>query len=85
MIGNFIIGEEVICKRHYYYNGRFDKNDKFIVVNFNEYNVRLKTKFGTFHNITYNGDTIDLYYFDLFYMKQELRKLKLKEIFHDEI
>ena len=77
----FNIGEEVFCKCNYEYNGRFLKGDKFIIIGYNEYNIRLKTKNNTFHNIKYSDKNVnELYYFDLFYIKLELRNLKLKEI-----
>lgn len=79
------IGDKLICKKKYSYNGIFIPNDIFIIEGFNEYNVRLKTKYNTYHNIRY-CDKIhnDLYLWNIFYTTQEIRKQKLLKLKHND-
>jgi hypothetical protein len=75
------IGDKLICKKSYFYNGNFYSNDIFIVVGFNEYNIRLKTKYDTYHNIRHCSKQYnELYFYDLFYTQKELRKNKLEKL-----
>jgi len=83
-MNNFIIGSTLICKKDYLYNGSFCAGDEFIIISYNDYNVRLKTPIETFHNITYNVKNVILnrerYLWDLFYTPQEMREMKIKTL-----
>jgi hypothetical protein len=81
-MSKFIIGSIVVCKKGYSYNGTFNKGDKFIIISYSDYNIRLKTKLNTFHNICYykRPRPTERYYYDLFYKTGELRKIKINKL-----
>lgn len=79
------IGDKLICKQGYFFNYQFFSGDVFIIEGFNEYNVRLKSKYNTFQNIRYSDRALiikfgDMFLYDYFFTDQELRKEKLKKI-----
>ena len=81
-MNRFKIDDIYICKKGFTYNLSFNTYDKFKVVKFNEYNVRLLSEKNTYHNIAYSYDSY-LYFYDLFFTKNEARVLKLNKIIYD--
>jgi len=79
-------GDTVICKKYYFYNGHFFPGDKFKIIEINENHVKLQTRLNNYNIIYYDEkhynkyDVNYLYFWNLFYSKEELRRIKIKNI-----
>jgi hypothetical protein len=80
-LGDFKPGTKLVCKKDYSYNVDMVVGDIVTVIGANEYNVRIKTHYGTYQNISYTSINIhDLFFWELFYTIAETRQMKLSQI-----
>lgn len=83
-LGDFKPGTKLVCKKDYSYNVDMKSGDIVTVIGANEYNVRIKTHYGTYQNISYTSNNIglgyELFFWDLFYTIEESRQIKLSQI-----
>ena len=79
---DFNVGDILVCKKGYEYNGIFLINDLFIVDSLNnDFNIRLKTPIDTYHIIPYKYEKYsDHNMDDLFHNKLESRKMKIEKL-----
>ncbi len=77
-------GTKLVCKKSYFYNLNIHVNDVVEVIGYNEFNVRIKTPYNTYQNISYHRQLsskgYELSFWELYYTKAETRQMKLSEI-----